>query len=1131
MQATDLELQEDALSRLRALEHQSFIVEAPAGAGKTELLTQRFLTLMLVVDEPEEIIAITFTNKAAAEMRLRILDSLLNAASGIVPSQAHKKITYDLSLAVLEKSLACGWALLDNPARLRIFTIDGLCAYLARQMPLMSRFGSQPTIAEDPAMHYAAAVEQTLALIDDDDNNTVVIETLRYLDNDTNQLKKLLVRMLAQRDQWLHHAQQSVSPEGLEDALHYMVSEELADIASVINASIQDALMPFARYAASNLSCEHSVALLNDWHEQLSTSPNSLMMWQSLADLLLTGTGTLRKTITVKDGFPATDKVQKQAFVELLDSLRVEQRIEAALQRIRVLPNLTDHESSWSIIATLSQLLSITAAQLWLVFSQAREVDFIEVSQRAIQALAGEYGEPTDLALRLDYQIKHILVDEFQDTSPSQIELLKQLTQGWQVGDGRSLFLVGDPMQSIYRFRKANVGLFLNAAQDGIGEVTLESLRLYRNNRSSPAVIEWINHTFNDIFPKHDNTAKGAIRYRPFIATKVAPMDEGVEVHPIVKMPDESIDSAKQREAQIVIDIILQERAKNPEVKIAILVRAKSHLQFIVSTLRRQQADIAFQAVDIEPLANRQIIQDLLALSRALCHRADRVNWLATLRAPWCGLTLNDLHALAGHDHDSTIWSLMQRDDLALSADGLTRLAHVNAIFKEAFASQGRVNISRWIRSVWLMLGGANCLWAETDVVDVQAFFDCIDALDRHQQFSLTRLEADIAKLFAAPDLSGEALQMMSIHKSKGLEFDVVILPGLGSSTGGQDDKSIVLWEEVQMHAGHTEGPHETVLLAAPVIPKGLKQNAISPYDYINALEKERDHNESARILYVGATRTERKLHLVGIANQTKKEEISPTKNTYLDALWPMVASYYRTQSSAIQSSAKTELTIEHFVPKLLRLAQPQVPNQLKIANPQLEIKQQNQSNQSQRMTQAEDNSIESEIGTLTHLYLEMISEQGLDAWREEKILSLELAMQYWFEQAGFIEKIANMAAKKVQTLLISTLQSSDGQWVLQAHESANTELAMTQMENVEAKQFVVDRTFIEAVNGVPTRWIIDYKTMDLQKNMTNEVLADIAKKQDFIAQLEGYASLFAHEKLPIKKAIFFVSIGRLLII
>ena len=95
-------LQADASNRLKALELNSFIVEAPAGAGKTELLTQRFLKLLPTVKQPEEIIAITFTNKAAAEMRLRILDGLMAADKGLKPTETHKQATYELSQQALQ---------------------------------------------------------------------------------------------------------------------------------------------------------------------------------------------------------------------------------------------------------------------------------------------------------------------------------------------------------------------------------------------------------------------------------------------------------------------------------------------------------------------------------------------------------------------------------------------------------------------------------------------------------------------------------------------------------------------------------------------------------------------------------------------------------------------------------------------------------------------------------------------------------------------------------------------------------------------------------------------------------------------------------------------------------------------
>jgi ATP-dependent helicase/nuclease subunit A len=112
-------LREDEDNRCRALELDSFIVEAPAGAGKTELLTQRYLRLLATVEEPEEIIAITFTNKAAGEMRQRIAESLDLARRGEMPAAPHKRITFGLATAALARSAELGW---------RIETSRGGCA-------------------------------------------------------------------------------------------------------------------------------------------------------------------------------------------------------------------------------------------------------------------------------------------------------------------------------------------------------------------------------------------------------------------------------------------------------------------------------------------------------------------------------------------------------------------------------------------------------------------------------------------------------------------------------------------------------------------------------------------------------------------------------------------------------------------------------------------------------------------------------------------------------------------------------------------------------------------------------------------------------------------------------------------
>lgn len=1100
-------MQIDAQNRVRALALKSFIVEAPAGAGKTELLTQRYLKLLQTVNEPEEIIAITFTNKAAAEMRLRILDSLMKATHHDKPVQPHKQITYELSLQALARGEQKNWQLIDNPSRLRIFTIDSLCAHLARQMPLMSRFGSQPRVALDASALYAQAAEQTLSLLENIEHQDIVKAALRYVDNDATQLKNLLIRMLEKRDQWLHHAQYEINAEDLQEILSEMVEQDLQTITNHLQADLQSRLMPIARYAASNLPCEHPVSLLRDWETQIPAKQTALPMWCAVAELLLTAKGEPRKEggLTINNGFPPGDEGKEKKAV-LADIIAAMTDV-TILHDVRALPNARLHDASWEIITTLSKLLNLAVAQLSLVFQQAGEVDFVEIAQHATSALGDAFGTPTELALKLDYKIQHLLVDEFQDTSPSQIDLLKKLTAGWQADEPRTLFAVGDPMQSIYRFRKANVGLFIEATQYGIGDIHLERLQLYQNNRSSPAIVEWINETFKPIFPAHDEVAQGAIHYRPFIATKHNLAHAGVEVHPVIKQADEQAEAAQQQEAEAMVRIIQAERRANPNVKIAVLVRSKKHLTQLVSKLRREHQEIAFQAVEIEALEGRQVVQDLLSLTHALHHRADRVHWLAILRAPWCGLTLHDLHALAGAEHASTIWTLMQNEALisSLSEDGQARLLHVREILTEAFANQGRMSISRWVRGVWLMLNGAGCLWEPNDVVDVQAFFGCMDSLDKSNQFSPERMAFEITKLFAATDSRGENLQMMTIHKSKGLEFDTVILPGLGTSTGGNNgDKPLLLWEEVLIGQQHA-------LLAAPFVPKSLRDKAqVSPYDYLEAREKVRDTNESARVLYVAATRAERKLHLLGIANMNAKQVLSATKNTYLDLLWPVVGQVFETAAQHAENTAEnTDLT--SFIPKLVRLKQPRLPLELqtKIVSPV--IYQQNAIPAAHRL------SIEADIGTLAHRYMEIIAQQGLEVWGTSHITALKPAMQHWFRQQGHAESVATTASLQVMQLLTSTLASADGQWVLSAKDNAGAELAFTSQTGETLSKHIVDRTFVE--NGV--RWIIDYKTAEIQGDWAMAA-------ETYREQLQNYSALFARQGLPIRCAILFMHTGKL---
>ncbi len=1104
-------LQEDEAARRRALDLASFIVEAPAGAGKTELLTQRTLRLLATVDHPEEVLALTFTNKAATEMRDRILGSLTAATRPApVDLPEHKAATRKWARAVLARDAELGWSLLDHPGRLRVTTLDALCASLARQMPFLSRFGAQPGVADDAEAHYALAARRTLEMVEAGDADAeVVAAALAAMDNDAGRLERLLVDMLGRRDQWLQHAARVDGglPRGeVEAAFAALFAADLGRAAVLLDASWQTRLMPLARFAAGNVPAVFPALL--DWSEPLPADLDCLPAWQALAGLLLTGEGTLRKALNKNVGFPAGKEFAdaKQAMAALLADLAAVPGLESALAGLAALPSPVFTDAEWATVEVFARLLRLAAGQLWLVFQEAGEVDFIEIAARASLAL-GDDEAPTDLAQALDYRISHLLVDEFQDTSPTQVALLEKLMRGWTPDDGRTLFVVGDPMQSIYRFRKADVGLFLKVRERGIGDLRLEHLRLFRNNRSHPAVVDWVNASFPTIFPAADDAAAGAVRYAESAATREALADSGVSVHPLVVGAGGDGGAA---EARLALDLIQAARRAEPDGKVAILVRARRHLDALVGELRRSAQELRFQAVEIEGLAERQHIQDLLTLYRALTHRADRVHWLAVLRAPWCGLTLADLHALAAGDSERTVWQLMHDAErlAALSADGRQRLLHLREVLGLALAERDRQPPRRWLEGVWLMLGGPRCLDHPAALADVEACLDLVEQLAAAGRLDLDTLAARAAELYAPADPLGDAVQMMTIHKAKGLEFDTVIVPGLHRDTGGSDS-ALLLWDEVLGADGRER------LLVAPLRARGEAAAGPTLYDTLRRLEASRNAHETERLLYVAATRAIRRLHLIGIATVSEKSDDGlrePPAGSFLKLLWPQVQPLFA-GAEPITGDTSVGIDAASFVPPLLRLAAPAVPDLLAALPAALRG-----ADNPAALPDEAAHTLEIAVGTLVHRCLELIAQQGLAAWPVDRLPSLHPGWQRWLQARGCSDDEAAAGANEAQAALTTTLSSATGRWLLAAHPEAAAEQAWTSRDGDSLAQHVIDRVFI--ADGA--RWIVDYKTV----RAPQEELP--ARAEGFRPQLERYARLFAGDPLPLRLAVWFVLQGRL---
>ncbi|HSU43429.1 MAG TPA: UvrD-helicase domain-containing protein, partial [Casimicrobiaceae bacterium] len=197
-----LALRDDA-ARADALDiTRSWLVQAPAGSGKTSLLIQRFLALLATVERPERIVAMTFTRKAAAEMRARIVEALRHAAldAGDVPAGAHDTLTRALARRALDQDRAMRWRLLEQPGRLRVVTIDALAAALARQVPLAAGLGALPGFVDDAGALHLDAARAALAAAGAHDRDWQTF--LQWQDNDAGAAARLVARMLAARERW-----------------------------------------------------------------------------------------------------------------------------------------------------------------------------------------------------------------------------------------------------------------------------------------------------------------------------------------------------------------------------------------------------------------------------------------------------------------------------------------------------------------------------------------------------------------------------------------------------------------------------------------------------------------------------------------------------------------------------------------------------------------------------------------------------------------------------------------------------------------------------------------------------------------------------------------------------------------
>jgi ATP-dependent helicase/nuclease subunit A len=1157
----------------------SCIVQAPAGSGKTELLALRFLKLLAIVEEPEQVLGITFAKAATAEIRHRIVAKLEMARSFLETRAAPEGADYaglEIATAAYTNSNRRGWGLLEQPHRLDIQTIDSLGLRIAHQMPLSGRPGGlfQPTTEANPL--YRKAARKTLDRLGGDDEalNAALRGLLLLRDSNLADCEALLAKMLATRDQWTRafpltgEINWAAVRQQFEEPFRREIDRVLGRMHAVLSSrpALSGELMRLANYACSNSEgLILDIQRLQGMSVLPSPTPEFVEHWRCFVELLLTNKDEPRRAYTTGHGFPpgVSEKAQMLGLVRDLSEIPGFTNLLAEIRGLP-LPGYTDRQ--WINLCHILMVLRQAAAKLKAVFVEQGVVDFVELGTAALDVLRDDARGGA---------IQHLLVDEFQDTSRSQHQLIAALLRSWDAdtsGDyrrtlfdrPRTVFLVGDPMQSIYMFRQADVELFEQVRKHGfdIGTSRLspDALGLKTNFRSHAGLVNPLNKMFETIFPHGVQHASTDVEFLPAAAWNESRPQGAYQVH--TKFTGAGLSSKEdlqREEADEVIQIIrshlpaiARARERGNEFTIAVLGRARKHLVFIAAALRKQ--GIAFRALDLELLGERQEILDMQSIHRALLHPMDRVAWLALLRAPWCGLHLSDLHLLCDTDAPRSrsgpaSEEISQRLSL-LSDDPRRRVERLLSVMRSAIANRHRqASFSAWIERTWNSLGGPSCVDA-AEYENVQVYLRMLDKISLDGiDASGEALREQLNSLYAQPDPAVSercGVQLMTIHKAKGLGFNVVLVPGLERETG-KDSNNLLRYLERSTAMGME-------FLLAPIGGKGDKSSSI--YTWVQRQIQNRQAEELKRLLYVACTRARQELHLFATAKVTNTG-LSPAENSLLKTAWPALQAVFAAEFEKRKSLQQNKEIVfpaspagEHEFGEVLETVaavggvstfhrlRPDWKHASQAADipwaAQLTAAPAIADDAAQRPQGSRSSRI---LGTTVHVLFERVVRLLARGRSAPELLSM---LPEFHLQALTLTRNQGLPPQEVDDLAGSAVQAVEealadpaGLWILGPRQKAQTEASWTGMVGGAPRTLRIDRSFLAGpeplLDDPSCLWIIDYKTANHSQAGSEEFFD--AEKRAYAVQLESYAEILRlayGEETQVRLGLYYPFVPRL---
>ena len=775
---------------------RNVVVEACAGSGKTWLLVSRIVRLLLAGVAPGEILAITYTRKAANEMASRLREwlrvlALADDASvrrflaqrGVAPEQAEAFLSPSRQL--LEKFLEAQPAMTIN-------TFHGWFLEVLRRAPLNAGAAANATLIEKTS---PLLEEAWRGFASGTDAERALSGALDHLFGDTglSNTKQLLMAFLARRAEW------SAYTENQTDPVTYALSALRSELNIDPDTDLRAELFAHAQFSDQVRAVAAAFARGSEANQRLASSLEQALdlptseRFDCMVKALLTDGGARPN----KNHQKAAQKLNAAAQLDAVATRLIEVREQETDQRV------------WHFNAAAMRCGTALIECYQRIKAKRNGLDFTDVEWDAWKLLRdSEHAEY--LQYKLDARYRHILLDEFQDANPLQWQILESwLRAAIDAGSGPRVFLVGDPKQSIYRFRRAESRLFEQAAGYFVQHHSATRIALNISRRSGTVLLNVVNRVFQDpmhgyvAHVAHDPALTGRVEALPLARAVAAAPARSVLRNPLHQPRTENETVAREHEAQQIAAKIqemvnawaLEDKQPGARIHrranygdILLLARTRTHLATYEQALRA--ARIPYLSSRKGGLLETLEIADLVALLRFLTAPFADLHLANALRSPIFSCSDAELLLLAGREEPSW-WSRLTALVEAGAAPPALSRAHV--LLGQWLAMTDRLPVHDLLDRVYFSadviaryrVSVADAMRASVSA-NLTAFLELALALDAGRYPSLPRFLDELANMRKgaaqeAPDEgalgeAGDAVRILTVHGAKGLEAPIVFI-------------------------------------------------------------------------------------------------------------------------------------------------------------------------------------------------------------------------------------------------------------------------------------------------------------------------------------------------------------------